>query len=385
MHVASLVLATQQAKRLARRQIRFARDLPGLCCANQHGEGVMNRSIKGLVLSCGVACAISGMAGAQVSNYQLVGQFALPANVDAFDVGPDGRLWGISGTNIVRQTSVNSGSYETIGSVPTGTVSSFGASFFRMNQDGLIAVGDNNFGAGARVHIVEASQLNSASPTATRSAVVGNFDAAWRGSTLFVSGVGAITTDFVPYVARIDVSDAAIPLTAQRVINATGGASAGVAISGDAFVTGVGFAGGGLVAGDMRVFSASALSIATSSIAYGAGAAVPGGPVLSASPLAFDALGQLLVGGGDPASFGGRGDVGYAAVINIATGDRLQLNPAGGTTARYSVDFNPITTESWVSSGGVVYRYAIPTPGAACIAGCGLVVAMRRARKSRAL
>jgi hypothetical protein len=131
----------------------------------------------------------------------------------------------------------------------------------------------------------------------------------------------------------------------------------------------------------MRTFSASAVASATSAIAFGSGAAVPGGPVLSASPLAFDALGQLLVGGGDPATFGGRGDVGYAAVINLTTGQRLQLNPLGTPNARYAVDFNAVTSESWLAAQGVVYRYAIPAPGSAAILTLGLFAASRRKRQ----
>lgn len=318
---------------------------------------------------------------AQVSNYQLVGQFTLPSNLDAFDVGPDGLLWGISGTNILRQTGVNAGSYQVIGSVPSGTVSTFGASFFRMNQNGFIAIGDNNFGASARVHILESAQLSTSAPTGTRSAITGNFDAAWSGNNLLVTGVGAITADFIPYVSRIEVTDTALPLSARRILSGIGGASGGIAINGDTLITGVGFAGGGFVAGDMRAFSTAALLSVSMPFAYGSGTQVPGGPVLSASPLAFDALGQLLVGGGDSATFGGRGDVGYAAVIDLATGQRLQLNPAGGTTARYSVDFNPITSESWISTGGVVYRYAIPAPGAAGIVLLSLLSASRRNRQ----
>nr|MCU0688645.1 hypothetical protein [Phycisphaerales bacterium] len=158
-------------------------------------------------------------------SFGLVGQFSLPSGTAAWDVGPDGRVWAMVGSSIVRQDAVNGGSFSPVGSVPSGTVSSFGASFLRVNSAGVLAIGDNNFNASARVHFVEATALSTSGPTATSSVLVGNFAARWNGSDVYITGAGS---DFVPFVARVTYTDAATPPTATRVISGVGGASGGI-------------------------------------------------------------------------------------------------------------------------------------------------------------
>ncbi|MCA9298875.1 MAG: hypothetical protein KDA28_07405, partial [Phycisphaerales bacterium] len=90
---------------------------------------------------------------------------------------------------------------------------------------------------------------------------------------------------------------------------------------------------------------------------------------LSASPLSFDGLGNLLIGGGD--LFGGT-EFGYAAVVD---GDEIDDALAGGAIASstlrldpnpgeafYSVEYNATTDEVLVFSAGTMYRYAVPAP-----------------------
>ncbi len=304
-----------------------------------------------------VLSAAPQAARAQLPAYTLLGSYTLPAGADAWDVGPDGRVLALVGSQIVRQSAPNASTYAPLGSLPAGTVSSFGASFLRVNSDGVLAIGDGNFGDSSRVHFVELPQLSTGAPTPTRSLLLGNFSAAWNGSNLFVAGAGLTGS---PFVARVEYSDAAIPLSSSQVMSGIGGASGGVAISGPTLYTGVGFGGGGFVAGDLRSFSVNALTVTDAVFPYSTGSLVPGSPIFSASPLATDPLGNLYVGDG---RFGTDAASGVVA-IDPDTGDRLTLAPAGGNR-NYGVNFNLASTELLVSTGGTVYRYAIPAPGLA--------------------
>src|ERR1043166_3719692 len=128
-----------------------------------------------------VAAAVSSVGWAQIPFYQLVGQFNLPAGAGTgWDVGPDGHVWGIVGDSIVRQDGLNGSTYSAVGSVPSGTAASWGASFLRVSPTGsMIAIGDNNFGSGARVSFVSTATLNTSVTSPTMSVLSGNFDGAW--------------------------------------------------------------------------------------------------------------------------------------------------------------------------------------------------------------
>ncbi|MGH7131348.1 MAG: hypothetical protein ACREJO_05320 [Phycisphaerales bacterium] len=328
------------------------------------------------LLALSAAVGVSSVALADIPAYTLVGQYALPQGAAAWDLGPDGRVWGIVGNSIVHQESLNGSTYTPLGSVPAGTVASFGASFMRVSPTGqTIAIGDNNFGSGARVHFVPIAGLSTGGPTATLSTLSGNFDGAWDGNQFYISGAGS---DFVPYLQRISFTDATGQPVATQIITGIGGASGGVAIRGGRVWTGVGFTNGSLATGDIRSFDLLVVNSAPSAVSYLTGAAIVGGPVLSASPLAFDAAGNLLVGGGD--SFGGTSETGYAAVVDLATGQRLQLSPAGTQQVIYSVAFNNVTNELLVTANGIAYRYAVPTPGACAVVAFGGLLASRRKR-----
>ena len=334
----------------------------------------MKRSIVSLSVSLAFASAAMGQFG-----YGLVGQFNLPAGAAAWDVGADGRAWALVGHNVYAQSSPGSGAFALLGSVAPGTVADWGGSFIRVNDAGTtIAIGDNNFGAGARVHFVTTAALASAAPggASTLSVPSGNFDGNWNGNQFYVTGAGA---DFVPFVSRVSFTDATGEPVATRVITSIGGASGGVAFSGGSIFTAAGLGGGGAATGEIRSFDLLAVNSASSPVVFGSGAAIAGGPVLSGWPLSFDGAGRLLVGGGD--SFGGTSDIGYVAVIDLATGVRQLLSPAGADTT-YGVDFNPALNQIYVSEGGVIYAYAVPTPaGAGVLMLGGLLIARRRTRE----
>lgn len=305
-------------------------------------------------------------AAGNIPPYTLVGQF--PLSADAWDLTPDGRVLRIVGSTLSVQDAPGGGTYSPIGGIAPGLVNSFGASFLRLAPDGVrVAIGDNNFGPGARVLIADLT-AGGPGPIPTVSVACPNADAAWADNlTLYVSGYG---TD--SQLNRVNTG----ALTAQVVVSNIGDGSGGVAIRGGSLYTGIGFDFGDQT-GDVRSFDLATLAGLASPVGFGAGSFVAN--ALSASSLGFDALGNLLVGGGD--FFSASPDFGYAAVMDTASAGpaRLELSPAGGF-AYYGVRFNAAMNELLVVGDGTAYRYAAPGPGGVgvlVLAGC---VAARRRR-----
>ncbi|MDP1660587.1 MAG: hypothetical protein Q8L55_01620 [Phycisphaerales bacterium] len=330
------------------------------------------------VLFVGTSMVLAPAAMGQFG-YGLVGQFSLPAGTAAWDVGADGRVWALVDQTVFAQSSPGGGAFAAVGSVLPGTVASWGGSFIRANDAGsMIAIGDNNFGAGARVHFVATAALASAGPggAATQSVASGNFDGNWDGNQFYVTGAGV---DFVPFVSRVSFTDVTGTPVTTRVITAIGAGSGGVAISGGRLYTGSGYGGAGVATGEIRSFDVLEINSSGVPVLFASGSAVPGGPVLSAWPLAFDGAGRLLVGGGD--SFGGTSEIGYVAVVDLSTGVRQLLSPAGSNTT-YGVDFNSVLGEVYVSNNGTIYRYAIPGSGGAGLMALGGLLAARRRHRA---
>lgn len=341
-----------------------------------------------------MALALATHSIAALPPYQLVGSYALPTgapgdfNPVAVDVMPDGRLIGVaSDGRVLMQTAVNAGTYThagTIdGSIFAGPFGNFGASFIAVNPGGTrLAIGDN--GASDRVHFVDLAALSPMSTTPTTFAPAPNFDGAWADdSTMYVSGFGA-----GPGVWRVDSA----ALDVAQVIDLGSGGSGGVAVrAGRAFI-GDGFntSDGGAPTGNVRAFDLAALAAAVTPIDFLSGTLVA--DALSASPVRFDALGNLLAGGGD--FFAGSNDFGYAAVIDAeaiaaallgggpAPDDaELRLSPAG-PFAFYGIAFNDFTQEVLVFADGTAYRYAVPAPGAGLVLfGTASLAAARRRRQ----
>lgn len=304
-----------------------------------------------------ILCAITPAAVmAAPPSYQLVGSFTSPGG--SFDIGPDGRVYTLVGRTILRQDEPAASTFSAIAELPVGSVGSFGASFLRFNASGSrVAVGDGNFNAGAAVHLLDASSFPAAPTGPTAVTILStfttpNFDAAWDGDQLYITG--ARSSDFVPIVNRIDTTSAAAP---QTVITGIGLASGGIAIRDGHLLTGSGF----LPTGEIRRFDLAALSTSPPT-SFSSGTLV--GSFLSASPLDFDALGNLLVGGGD--AFSGTSDTGYAAVVDPADpANFLRLSPAG-TATTYSPIFNSLTGEVLVydTATAIFHRYLVPSPAA---------------------
>lgn len=334
----------------------------------------------GWVISLSAAPAMGA-----IPPYQLVGQFAAPSG--PFDVLPDGRVLFLSGNQFLAADVRSASAAQVLGSVDGAAISSFGASFVSVSPDGsTIAFGDNNFGPGARVHLLATASLSSGGPSSTRSAAAPNAEAVWTGgSTLFVSGFGS-----GPVVTRID----AATLETRTVIANIGEGTGGVANDGTHLYVGLGYDGpSGTRTGEIRAFDLA--SVEAAGLPGGGGGAALDffggtlvGKALSGSSLGFDANGHLLAGGGD---FLAGGDAGSAAVLDRAgieralaggpidaIGAQLRLAPAG-PFGFYSIKFDRPTGELLVSDGTTIFRYAVPAPGAgAMVISAGLLASRRR-------
>ncbi len=326
--------------------------------------------IAAAVLGVGV---LSPLAHATLPTYTLVGQYAAPSG--AWSIGPDGRLWSINSAGVIsRQNTLNAAGYSAVGSVPTGTVASFGASFISVSNTGTLAIGDNNFGANARVHFVNSADLSTSAATPTSSLLLGNYAGVWNGSDLLVAG--APGPGGSPAVWRVTNTATTSPTSSVLITN-IGGGSGGLAVRGDTLVTGAGFStAASPVTGEVRSFSLSSL-INSGPATFLSGSLV--GAVLSASSTAFDPLGNLAIAGADFSNFPS-----VSGFVRVIDGDNFANNvtiaPAG-TDRSYSVRFNAFTNELLVSASGTIYRYVIPTPGtAAALALAGVLSASRRRR-----
>lgn len=315
-------------------------------------------------------------ADAAIPAYTLVGSFVAPSPV--FGIGPDGLAYAVVGDSIVRQEAFGGSAFSPVATLPSGAISPFGASFLRFSPDGLrIAIGDGKFDASASVYVIDADSLGGGAgptPPATvlTAAVSPNFDGAWTpGGQLFVTGSRA--SDFASIINRIDLPPGGSP-EVTTVITGVGAGSGGVAVRDGRLFAGCGY----LPTGEIRSFDLASLA-GPSPTAFADGDLF--GSVLSASPLGFDEFGNLLVGGGD--SFSGTSEYGYAAVIDPADPSHpLHLSPAG-SSAVYSIAFNPAAHELLVldSLNLSVHRYAVPAAPGVFLPIIGGIWATRRRRR----
>lgn len=328
-----------------------------------------------------VMCALSPTALAQ--SYSLVGTYAAPSG--AMDVLPDGRLISVAGNTVLVQDSINSPGYSPIGSVQPGFIREFSfgvsASFLSVNPSGTtLAIGDNDFGSGnpQDVLLIDLASLSTLAPTTPATIGAANTSGAWADdTTLYTSG--SLGADGL--LTRIDT----LTSGSTVVVDGLNGASGGVAINDGVVYTGNGFGfGSGLgfeATGAIAGFDLASLSDAASPVAFSSGTLAA--TALSAGSLDFDADGNLIVGGSD--SFSG-GEGGFVSVIpagafpNATSANGEQLFPAGGAFGFPSALYNPATEEILVRDGGVIYRYAVPAPGAVVLFAIGAASRRRRTR-----
>lgn len=352
-----------------------------------------NLSLLRAAMPCAVSlCALSSFAlGAP--NYSLVGQYSVASGIAGVDVLPDGRLVGVRADGaLFAQTAANSSSWAQIGAIDAALLNSFGPSFLAVTPDGSrLAIGDGNFGAGSSVLLVDVNTLDPMSISAASTVALANYAGRWSDNdTLFVSGADGFSGGIVSQLT-------ASTLSTRTVVDSLDGASGGVITDGTWLYTGNGFAfdsaPGNSQTGEVRAFLLSDLANAAAPFSYEAsGVAVA--DALSAASLAIDSRGNLLIGG---AEFGG-GESGFFAVIGAdllsdalagagIVPDALEqrFDPSGGSAFSYSVLFNSITGEAIAISGGVAYRFAVPTPGAGLpLLASGLFLVSRRRRERSA-
>ena len=256
----------------------------------------------GGVAVVGVLLVLPARAGAEeFDTYRLVGSFDTPDGVGPIGVLPDGRIVTLFGDELLVESDVASRDFTSLGFLASADISSFGAAFVRVSPDGSkVAVG-NNGGASFDHYQIGVVDLESLSVVWFDAE---HFDATWWDNARLV----ITASDFVrPGVVTVLDTTSADPGNPDNVtvIGGIGGASGGIALDaeGDLF-TGNGFATTGPSGtGAIKAFAAADWT-----------AAVGGGPVidfeadgtfiadvLSASPLGFDAEGNLFLGGGDDA------------------------------------------------------------------------------------
>ncbi|HVZ94610.1 MAG TPA: hypothetical protein VG797_08870 [Phycisphaerales bacterium] len=333
----------------------------------------------------------SSDAAAAIPPYSLAGSFELPAGAGVWDITSEGRVVTLVGDDIYLQDNPNLSSFTKLGSLPAGSIPSYGASFIRMSPDySTLAIGDNFAGGSPDVLLVNPLALNPFNPTVPVTVPMSHTEAFFAdNSTLYVSG-----TDSDSFVARLDVHT----LVQHTVINHIGGSAAGVTIHDGYLYTSNGFVfGGPSDTGEVRAFPMSEITRSTLPLDFET-QGIPVADALTGSGLGFDPFGNLLVGGGDV--FGGSGDYGYGAVVDggailaaLAGGpiapdaSELRLSPHLASDSYFPV-WNPITGElvvgyydnSTFTGGTTMYRYTVPAPGALSILTlAGLMPRRRRA------
>ncbi len=349
----------------------------------------MHRIAIGCVAAAAaMSCAPSGWALGQ--GYSLVGSFRIPDGVGARTVTGDGRVLALVGNELRLQSGVGSSSFERVGSMNSALINSFGASCLAISPDGAtIAIGDGNFGPGASVHFVEWSALDPNADSSVVSVEAASYEAHWASDgRLYLSG-GDFSSSFVSVVEGFDTP----ALSVRRIIDGVGGASAGVTVHEGFVYTANGFDyddGSGSGTGDVRAFAIDAITAGASPADFEADGVLVAS-ALSGNTLAFDGLGNLAIGGGDflnPEQFGFASIVDGAAVEAALAGlgaandaDEQWISPAGSNA--YGTIYNAFTDELlvWGYGDGVMYRYAIPAPGAAPALAGGLLLAGRRRRR----
>lgn len=362
-------------------------------------RGVRNSRIVGsgtlVVVVALVLLAPPSARADAFSDYGLVGTFNLPATAK-FDVLADGRLVTVVGTSLYAETGVGTRTFTALGplagaSFPGGAFG--GPAFVRVAPDGTrVAIGNNGGSSWSEYRV---GVFNLADLTGTWFNVP-HYDAAWIDNRHLALTAGAWGAPSV--VTALDTLAPAPEPTNPVLVENIGGASAGIAFdAAGRLYTGNGFATGGPSdTGAIKAFGPAAWAAALSGGApvnfETAGTFVA--DLLSASPLVFDAEGNLLVGGGD--YLGGLDTDNAALLRHTALAAALAgggpANPADPAQVRrfdpdsgnpsnfYDVNFNRVTGELYLREGAQVWVYQVPEPATAALLTAALL-ALRRGRR----
>jgi hypothetical protein len=247
--------------------------------------------------------------------YQYLHAFNLPAGASVFDVLNDGRLIVLVGADVYVETAADSHSFAQTGMLPAADLPSFGAAFIRVSPTGSkIAIG-NNGGASYtnyQVGIFEVDTLKGVWFSA------GHWDAEWINDIHIALTAGDFGSPSVVTVLDTASPNPLSPVNTTIVDN-IGGASGGIAFdSAGNLYTGNGFqTSGPSGTGTVKAFSHAAWTAALKGglpLDFEAGGVLVV-DVLSASPLAFDGNGNLIVGGGD---FSSNADYDFLALVRAS-------------------------------------------------------------------
>ena len=353
-----------------------------------------------------VSCAAAGVLGVGVAS---------PAFADAFErygqswrvvtpppIGPqsyqvmggalpDGRMLAVTGNSVFVERGVGAGAFDEVAVFDAGqTGGGSDPAFVAVDAAGRIAVG-TGFGRPVVVFSVDALGSPGAPSTLTPGVAdyfdVPHYHGAWAPDGRLALSAGDFGSP--SRITLLDVmSDPDSPVNVT-IVEHIAGASAGVAFdAAGRLYTANGFAyGGGSDTGWIKAFEPSAWQHGPADF-ESQGVLV--GDVLSGVSLAFDAFGNLAVGGGDYAE----GDYGYLALIEagaiadalaglgpIDRDDPLQMRmllPPTNGFAFFSAAYNPATGELYALDGGEWFATVPPPGSAALLALAGLFVRRRR-------
>lgn len=272
--------------------------------------GHVSRRLRvGALLPAAVVMASpASLRASAFDDYSLNGSFQLPSAASVFDVMPDGHLICLDGDTVLVEAALGSGTFQSVGSLPSADIGAFGAAFLRVSPSGTsIAVGNNggNSFSNYEVGVFELPSL------AGRWLLAQHFDAEWYDARYLVvtTGGGEVT------LLNTESANANSPDNPAVVVNIDG-ASAGVTLSPDGTLfTGDGFSP--TQTGLIKAFSPAEWPPAATG-------GVPADfqldgveiiDILSGASLGFDGEGNLHIGGGD---FAGGTEVNFAAIVRAS-------------------------------------------------------------------
>jgi len=294
-------------------------------------------------------------------SYVLQSHFSMPGPGFNFDVLVDGRLMGISDNELFMETGVGTRIFKSQGPLPGLKTGPYGPSFFKVSPNGSrFAVGDGN----GNIGIFNMADLSG------KWFAMGHHDAQWADDVILVVTQGEFGKP--SQVSWVDVVDQKAGQT--LLIQNIGGAPAGIAFDsqGNLF-TGNGFKSKGPSdTGTVKYFPRTLWRSAMKShrpLDFETQGQVIV-DILSASSLGFDHQGNLYVGGSDV--FGEGKDVNFASLIargalDEAIRNNVPIDAANAravhrldpdrqnATSRYTLNFNPVSRELYLSSEGRIY------------------------------
>ncbi len=315
---------------------------------------------------------------ANFNDYTEQGSFTAPASPTLIDNLPDGRLIILSVADLYIEDAFNTRSFTFAGTLPGADISIFGGSFLKVSPDGTrIAVGN---GGGTSFTNFQVGVFNL-SDFMGQWFTASHFLGQWFDNSNIALTAGTFGQPAVVTILDITSPNASIPIN-PTIINGIGGASAGIAIDNTGnLYTGNGFDDFNPVTtsttGTIKAFTNTDWMLAwtTGTPLDFELEGIEIATILSASPLAFDAMNNLFVGGGN---FGVDADnvalVNASAINDVLSGgnpidalDTTQVRRFDPDTINsnfYFLAHNPITHETYAWDSDTIHIIATDTPSA---------------------